>query len=51
MKTPYSKRFTSPQDLVFLLKNRGIEIKSDEKAIEYLANIGYSKKTKFSLPL
>ena len=51
MKTPYSKNFTSPQDLVSLLKNRGLEIKSDKKTIEYLTNIGYYRLSSYCYPL
>ena len=47
MKTPYTKHFTSPQDLVLLLKNRGLEIKNEEKATAYIANIGYYRLSSY----
>jgi len=51
MKTTYSKHFTSPQDLVSLLKDRGLEIKYEEKAIDYLTNIGYYRLSSYCYPL
>jgi len=51
MKIPYSKYFTSPHDLVLLLKNRGLEIKNKEKATAYIANIGYYRLSSYCFPL
>lgn len=51
MKTSFSKYFTSPQNLVTLLKNRGLEIKNEEKAIAYIANIGYYRLSSYCYPL
>ena len=51
MKVPYSKHFTSSQNLVSLLKNRGLEIKSEKKATDYLANIGYYRLSSYCYPL
>ena len=51
MKTPYTKHFTSPHNLVLLLKNRGLEIKNDEKATAYIANIGYYRLSSYFYPL
>ena len=51
MKIPYSKRFTSPSDLVLLLKSRGLEINNEEKAIAYIANIGYYRLSSYCFPL
>ena len=51
MKTPYAKHFTSPHDLVLLLKNRGLEIKNEEKATAYIANIGYYRLSSYFYPL
>ena len=51
MKIPYSKHFTSPHDLVLLLENRGLEIKNEEKATAYIANIGYYRLSSYFYPL
>ena len=51
MKTPYTKHFTSPHDLVSLLKDRGLEIKNEEKATAYIANIGYYRLSSYFYPL
>ena len=51
MKTPYNKHFTSPHDLVSLLKSRGLEIKNEEKATAYIANIGYYRLSSYFYPL
>ena len=51
MKIPYSKHFTSPRDLVSLLKIRGLEIKNEEKATAYIANIGYYRLSSYCFPL
>ena len=51
MKIPYSKRFTSPHNLVSLLKNRGLEIKNEKKATAYIVNIGYYRLSSYCYPL
>ena len=43
MKVNYSKTCTLPQDLIPLLKSRGLLIPNEQKAISYLTNIGYFK--------
>ena len=38
---PFTKRFESSENLVDLLKSRGLQICDRNKAIQYLDNIGY----------
>ena len=40
-----------PQDLILLLKNRGLSIMDEQKAINYLANIGYFRLSAYCYPL
>ena len=42
MKVDYTKTCLPLQDLIILLKKRGLAITDEQKAIGYLANIGYS---------
>jgi len=51
MKTNYSKTCTLPQDLVSLLKHRGLIISNEQKAISYLTNIGYFRLSAYFYPL
>jgi hypothetical protein len=41
MKTSYTKVCVLPQDLLPLLKSRGLSIADEQKTTSYLANIGY----------
>ncbi|MDR0799297.1 MAG: hypothetical protein LBN18_06030 [Dysgonamonadaceae bacterium] len=41
MKVNYSKVCTLPQDLIPLLKKRGLIIADEQRTISYLINIGY----------
>ena len=51
MKANYSKTCTLPQDLVPLLKQRGLTISNEQKAIGYLSNIGYFRLSAYFYPL
>ena len=51
MKTNYSKTCTLPQDLIPLLKSRGLAISDEQKAISYLTNIGYYRLSAYCYPL
>jgi abortive infection bacteriophage resistance protein len=51
IKTPYSKRFTPPCDLVSLLISRGLKVKNENKATAYIANIGYYRLSSYCYPL
>jgi abortive infection bacteriophage resistance protein len=51
MKTTYSKTCTLPQDLIPLLKSRGLSIPDRQKAISHLTNIGYYRLSAYCHPL
>ncbi|GHT50312.1 hypothetical protein FACS189440_17520 [Bacteroidia bacterium] len=51
MKINYSKTCTLPQDLIPLLKKRGLSISDEQKAISYLTNIGYFRFSAYLYPL
>jgi abortive infection bacteriophage resistance protein len=51
MKIAYSKICTLPQDLVPLLKSRGLSVPNEQKAISYLTNIGYFRLSAYFYPL
>jgi len=51
MKINYTKTCTLPQDLIPLLKNRGLSIPDEQKAISYLTNIGYYRLSAYCYPL
>jgi abortive infection bacteriophage resistance protein len=51
MKVNYSKKCILPQDLITLLKNRGLSVTDEQKAINYLANIGYFRLSAYCFPL
>ena len=38
---PFTKRFESSEDLVYLFESRGLQICDKNKAIQHLDNIGY----------
>ena len=50
-KIDYPKSYTSPQDLVTLLKSRGLHIEDEPKAQNYLHNIGYFRLSAYCHPL
>ncbi|GHS89175.1 hypothetical protein FACS1894201_10580 [Bacteroidia bacterium] len=51
MKTNYSKTCTLPQDLIPLLKSRGLSITDEQKVVSYLTNIGYYRLSAYLHPL
>ena len=51
MKINYSKTCTFPQDLIPLLKQRGLVIPNEQKAVSYLTNIGYFRLSAYFYPL
>jgi abortive infection bacteriophage resistance protein len=51
MKINYSKTCTLPQDLIPLLKNRGLSILDEQRAINHLSNIGYFRLSAYLYPL
>jgi abortive infection bacteriophage resistance protein len=51
MKVNYTKTCTLPQDLISLLKSRGLSIPDEQKAISYLTNIGYYRLSAYCYPL
>jgi len=51
MKVNYSKTCTPPYDLIRLLKNRGLSIPDEERAVSYLNNIGYFRLSAYYYPL
>ena len=51
MKVNYIKTCTLPQDLIPLLKNRGLTISDEKRAVSYLTNIGYFRLSAYFYPL
>jgi len=51
MKINYSKTCTLPKDLILLLKQRGLAISDEQRAICYLTNIGYFRLSSYLYPL
>jgi abortive infection bacteriophage resistance protein len=51
MKVSYSKTCILPQDLIPLLKQRGLLIQDEQKAASYLSNIGYFRLSAYCHPL
>jgi len=51
MKVDYTKTCTLPQNLITLLKSRGLSISDEQKAINYLGNIGYFRLSAYCYPL
>lgn len=50
MQIECPKQYTSPQELVQLLKKRGLTISNETKAKEYLQNIGYYRLSAYFYP-
>ena len=50
-KIPFIKTYSTPQELVQLLKTRGMEITDEEKAQHYLSHIGYYRLSAYMYPL
>jgi abortive infection bacteriophage resistance protein len=51
MKISYTKKYMFPQDLISLLKSRGLSIPDEQRAINYLTNIGYFRLSAYLYPL
>ena len=51
MKVNYSKSYPPPQELIPLLKQRGLIIANEQKAVNYLSNIGYFRLSAYFYPL
>lgn len=47
---PFSKSYTSPRDLVTLLKSRGLSILDINKAERYISTIGYYRLSAYMYP-
>ena len=43
--------YSSPSELVQLLKSRGLEITDEEKAKHYLSHIGYYRLSAYMYPM
>lgn len=50
-RIPFIKTYSTPQELVQLLKTRGMEITDEEKARHYLFHIGYYRLSAYMYPL
>ena len=50
-RIPFIKTYTTPHELVQLLKTRGMEITDEEKALHYLSHIGYYRLSAYMYPL
>lgn len=50
-RTSFEKTYTSPRDLVQLLKSRGLDITDEQNAEHYLTHIGYYRLSAYMYPL
>ena len=50
-KIPFIKTYSTPHELVQLLKTRGMEITDEEKALHYISHIGYYRLSAYMYPL
>lgn len=50
-KIPFTKLYSSPSELVHILKSRNLGITDDEKAKHYLSHIGYYRLSAYMYPL
>lgn len=50
MKTSFAKQYSSPQQIVKILKSRGMIITDEYKAENYLMNIGYHRLSAYIYP-
>ena len=48
---PFNKQFSSSAELVTLLRSRGLYIEDEQKAEDYLDNIGYYRLSAYMYPL
>ena len=51
MKAKYTKVCNTPEELVILLKSRGLQIEDENRAQNYLSNIGYFRLSAYFYPL
>lgn len=51
MKVHFSKTCFTPQQHITLLKDRGLSISDEPKAVSYLTNIGYFRLSAYFYPL
>ena len=51
IRIPFIKTYSTPHELVQLLKTRGMEITDEEKAQHYLSHIGYYRLSAYMYPL
>jgi UV DNA damage repair endonuclease len=47
----YNRTYKSPEDLVQLLKSRGLTIEDEAKAVQYISSIGYYRLSAYMYPL
>lgn len=50
-KIPFIKTYSTPHELVQLLKTRGMEITDEENALHYISHIGYYRLSAYMYPL
>ena len=50
-RIPFIKTYSTPKELVQLLKTRGMEITDEEKTEHYLSHIGYYRLSAYMYPL
>ena len=50
MAEPFIKTYMSPEDLVKLLKSRGLQVSNETKAAAYIRNIGYFRLSAYFYP-
>ncbi len=50
MKTSFAKQYSSPEQIVQILKSRGMLIKDKHKVLNYLLNIGYHRLSAYIFP-
>lgn len=50
MEQSYPKQYSTPTELVQLLKQRGLAITDEKKAAEYIQNIGYFRLSAYFYP-
>lgn len=50
MEQQYPKQYSTPNELVELLKKRGLAIDNEKKVAEYIQNIGYFRLSAYFYP-
>ena len=51
MKISYSKKCVLPQDMISVLKQRGMNFADEQRVVGYLTNIGYFRLSAYFYPL